>query len=80
MKAGYKKAMFYEQTPLPLTQAEKLITKEDYETILAPFVGKPKGAPALAPETDSRPPYRAQMTPEEDFGGGKAYQEGGELC
>lgn len=80
VKAGYKKAMFYEQTPLPLTQAEKLITKEDYETILAPFVGKPKGAPALAPETDSRPPYQAQMTPEEDFGGGNAYQEGGELC
>lgn len=80
VKAGYKKAMFYEQVPLPLTQAEKLITKGDYETILAPFVEKPKGAPTLAPEDDKRPAYQAGTAPEEDFGGGNTYKEGDVPC
>ena len=80
IKAGYKKAMFYEQVPLPLTQAEKLITKEDYDSILAKFIIKPKGTPALAPEGDKRPPYVKDTTPEEDFGGGNAYKEGGTIC
>lgn len=80
VKAGYKKAMFYEQVPLPLTQTEKLITKEDYDTILAPYIEKPKGAPTLAPEEDRRSPYQKDTTPEEDFGGSNAYQEGEALC
>lgn len=80
VKAGYKKAMFYEQAPLPLTQAEKLITKEDYDSILARFIVKPKGAPALAPEDDKRPPYVKDATPEEDFGGDNVYKEGGAVC
>lgn len=80
VKAGYKKAMLYEQTPLPLTQAEKLITKEDYDSILAKFVVKPKGAPTLAPEDDERPPYVKDATPEEDFGGENAYKGGDAAC
>lgn len=76
VKAGYKKAMFYEQVPLPLTEAEKLITREEYHTILAPFIEKPKGAPTLASEGDKRPVYRKDSTPEEDFGGANAYKKG----
>ena len=76
VKAGYKKAMFYEQVPLPLTEAEKLITREEYNTILAPFIEKPKGAPTLAPEEDKRPAYVKDSTPEEDFGGANAYKKG----
>jgi len=80
VKAGYKKAMFYEQTPLPLTQAEKLITKEDYDRILLPFVHKPKGKPTLAPEEDKRRAYVKDSTPEQDFGGDNAYKEGMKPC
>lgn len=80
VKAGYKKAMFYEQVPLPLTQAEKLITKEDYDAVLAPYVRKPKGAPALAPEGDRRPQYEPDSTPEEDFGGENTYREENAIC
>ena len=76
IKAGYKKAMFYEQVPVPLTEAEKLITKEEYQSILAPFIVKPKGAPALALEGDKRPDYVKDSTPEEDFGGANAYKKG----
>lgn len=75
VKAGYKKAMFYEQIPLPLTEAEKLITKEEYDAILAPYIEKPRGAPTLALEDDKRPAY-VKNTPEEDFGGENAYKEG----
>lgn len=80
VKAGYKKAMFYEQVPLPLTAVEKIITKEDFETILAPFIEKPKGKPTLAPEEDKRPLYVANNTPEEDFGGENIYKEGETVC
>ena len=41
---------------------------------------EPKGAPTLAPEEDKRPLYAQEATPEEDFGGSHAYQEGEELC
>lgn len=76
IKAGYKKAMFYEQVPLPLTQAEKLITRDDYHNLLEPFIEKPKGAPTIAPETDNRPVYVKDTTPEEDFGGENVYKKG----
>lgn len=73
--AGYKKALLYEHVPLSLTEVEKLITKEDYEKILAPYITKPKGKPALAPESDKRPVYQKNSTPEEDFGGDNQYKE-----
>lgn len=73
--AGYKKAMLYEQKPLALTEVEKLITKEDYTTILSPYIAKPKGKPTLAPENDKRTVYQKDSTPEEDFGGENHYKE-----
>lgn len=78
--AGYKKALLYEQTPLSLTEVEKLITKEDYEKILAPYITKPKGKPALAPESDKRAVYQKNSTPEEDFGGDNQYKEENAEC
>lgn len=73
--AGYKKALLYNQTPVSLTEAERLISKEDYENILANYIEKPPGAPTLAPETDKRQAYRPGTTAEEDFGGANAYKE-----
>nr|WP_314460679.1 DUF2800 domain-containing protein [uncultured Clostridium sp.] len=78
--AGYKKAMLYEQKPLALTEVEKLITKEDYTTILSPYIVKPKGKPTLAPENDKRSVYQKDSTPEEDFGGENHYKEEQTQC
>lgn len=78
--AGYKKAMLYEQKPVPLTEAEKLITKEDYTNILSPYIIKPKGKPTLAPESDKRPEYQKDTTPEEDFGGENQFKEEEKIC
>lgn len=46
-RPGYKKALFYERIPVTLTEAEKLINKDDFNTILMPFIVKPKGKPTL---------------------------------
>lgn len=78
--AGYKKAMFYEQKPVPLTEAEKLITKDDYTNILSPYIVKPKGKPTLASKSDKRPDYKKDTTPEEDFGGENQFKEEEKLC
>ncbi len=74
-KAGYKKAMLYEPKPIPLTGVEALITKEDYNGILANYIEKPKGAPTLALETDKRKEYQIGTTAAEDFGGENSYKE-----
>lgn len=73
--AGYKKELLYDQVPVPLTKAEKQISREDYDNILASYIRKPKGKPTLVPEGDSRPAYERQMSAEEAFGGENAYKE-----
>lgn len=73
--AGYKKAMLYEQKPLPLTEVEKLITKEDYTKVLEPYIVKPKGKPTIAPESDKRAIYQKNSSPQDDFGGDNQYKE-----
>lgn len=80
VEAGYKKALFYERIPVTLTEAEKLINKDDYNTILMPFIVKPKGKPTLAPKGDKRPPYQKDTTPQEDFGGENQYKEEEKTC
>lgn len=77
IKAGYKEELLYDKVPLPLTKAEKQISKEDYENILSPFIHKPPGSPTLAPESDKRPAYKKQASVEEAFGGDNAYKEEG---
>lgn len=73
--AGYKKELLYDQVPVSLTKAEKQVSKEDYNSILAPFIIKPKGKPTLALEGDKRPAYERQPSAEEAFGGENAYKE-----
>ena len=73
--AGYKKELLYDQVPVPLTKAEKQVSREDYDSILSAFIHKPKGKPTLAPEGDKRPAYERQPSPEEAFGGENAYKE-----
>ena len=80
MDAGNKKALVYERVPVTLTEAEKLINKDDVNEILMPFSVKPKGEPALEPKGDKRPPYRKDTTPQEDFGGENQYKEEEKTC
>ena len=74
--AGYKKALLYNQVPLSVTEAEVLVSKEDFASILVPCITKPKGKPALAPDTDPRPAYQLKPDAEEAFGGENSYKEG----
>lgn len=74
-EAGYEEAMLYNRVPVSLTEVEKLISKEDYAKILSRYVQKPKGKPALAPETDKRPAYQPAVSAEEAFGGNNIYKE-----
>ena len=75
IKAGYKKELLYDQVPVPLTKAEKQISKEDYENILSGFIRRPKGKPTLALESDKRPTYERQPGVEDAFGGENIYKE-----
>lgn len=75
IKAGYKKAVLYNQVPVTLTEAEKLISKEDYNDILAKYIERPAGKPTLAPETDKREAIQLRPTAEDAFGGDNAYKE-----
>lgn len=69
IKAGYKKAMLYNHVPVTLTEVENLISKEDYDGVLAPYVVKPQGKPTLAPLDDKRPEYKREPTADMAFGG-----------
>lgn len=54
-KAGYKVADIYKpKALLGITAMEKLLGKHKMETLIAPYITKPPGAPTLVPETDKR--------------------------
>lgn len=73
-EAGFDRALLYNSVPVTLTAVEKLVDKETYEKVLAPFIVKPPGAPTIAPETDKRPEYKAK-TAADVFSGENAYRE-----
>ena len=52
--AGYKD--IHKKTLLPITEMEKLMGREDFHSILGPFIYKPPGKPTLVPLADKRPP------------------------
>ncbi len=49
-----EKAMLYEQSPLALTNVEKLVGKKVFSEVLAEFITISTGAPTLVKEEDSR--------------------------
>lgn len=74
-EAGYAEALLYNRVPVSLTEAEKLISKEDYADILSKYVQKPKGKPTLVPEADQRPAYQLTVSAEEAFGGKNSFKQ-----
>jgi len=51
--AGYKD--IYKKTLLPITEMEKLMSKEAFKEILGSFIYKPPGKPTLVSASDKRP-------------------------
>lgn len=76
IKAGYDEAVIYKDRPLEtLTELEKLVTKEDWNDVVVPFVIKPPGKPTIAQSEDKRPEYKLQTSASEAFGGDNQYKE-----
>jgi len=52
----------FRKTLLPLTEMEKLMGKQNFQTILGGLVHKPAGKPTLVPMSDKRPPIASANT------------------
>lgn len=67
-KAGYKVSDIYKpKALLGITAMEKLLGKHKMETLIAPYITKPPGAPTLVPETDKRPAINTADQAAADF-------------
>ena len=50
MENGYAATDVFKQTPITLTEFEKLMGKEKFKELLGEYVVKPKGKPILVKE------------------------------
>ncbi len=66
LTAGHPREIVYETVPKTLAQLEKVIGAGPFAEIVGAYIIKPPGKPALAPESDKRPPYNGAAA---DFGG-----------
>jgi hypothetical protein len=66
LNAGHPRELVYDTVPKTLAQLEKLIGPGSFGELVGSLVIKPPGKPALAPESDKRPPYSGAAA---DFGG-----------
>ena len=66
-KDGFDETVLYERKPLSLTELEKLVGKKKFAELLADYIEKPKGKPALVDSSDKRPDFENKTTAEEDF-------------
>ena len=62
---GIDEAALYERQPLSLAEVEKLIGKKLFGELLTEYIIRPKGKPALAPESDPREVYKALSVQED---------------
>lgn len=57
-EAGFDRALLYKNTPLGLTDLDKLVGgRKKLKEMLGELLVKPTGAPTLAPESDKRKPF-----------------------
>jgi len=75
ISSGYNEELLYERKPLSLTEVEKILDKETWQTVVTPFVIKPTGKPTIAPADDKRPEMKLKTSAEEAFGGENQYKE-----
>ncbi len=65
--AGIDEAVLYERKPLTLAAVEKLLGKKQFAELCGTHIIRPMGKPALAPESDKRPPYSRAAADFEDI-------------
>ena len=65
--AGIDEAVLYERRPLTLAAVEKLLGKKQFAELCGAHIIRPMGKPALAPESDNRPPYSRAAADFEDI-------------
>ena len=63
-EAGFDESLLYERVPLTLTGVEKLLGKNQFDSLLAADVVKPQGKPTLVPEDDKREPFKPKSAAE----------------
>ena len=59
-EAGYHD--IFRKSLIPLTEMEKLMGKQDFQTILGDLIVKPAGKPTLVPASDKRPAITSANT------------------
>ena len=52
----------FRKSLIPLTEMEKLMGKQDFQTILGDLIVKPAGKPTLVPASDKRPAITSANT------------------
>lgn len=57
MNAGHPRELVYDTVPKTLAQLEKMIGAGPFNELVGGYIVKPPGKPALAVESDKRPPY-----------------------
>lgn len=67
LKAGKTKDEIYKSKLIGIGDAEKLLTKPTFNTLLSDVVIKPAGMPSLVPETDKRPEMGSLAQAQSDF-------------
>lgn len=75
MENGTDEAMLYNKVPLTLAQAEKLVGVKPFNELLADYIIKKPGKPALAKESDKRPAITDVPKAADVFGKGGLFPE-----
>ena len=74
-QVGYDRSLLYEEKPVTLTEAEKIVDKADWNKHVAAYIIKPPGKPTLVAADDKRPEYKPIPDVQTAFGGDNQYKE-----
>lgn len=74
-QVGYDRSLLYEEKPVTLTEAEKIVDKADWNKHVAAYIIKPPGKPTLVAADDNRPEYKPIPDVQTAFGGDNQYKE-----
>lgn len=75
VQAGYDRSLLYEEKAITLTEAEKLVDAQTWNSVAATYVIKPPGKPTLVPEDDKRAEWKPKPSATDAFGGDNQYKE-----
>lgn len=64
---GFEEKEIYKTKLRGITDISNLMSKDDFDREVGPFVVRPKGVPTLVPESDKRPEYDITEAAKKDF-------------